>query len=76
MKRQGIFCNADELRLTAEFPWEEGATSAMLGDCTSLLTFQADQSNPVAGNGLFFRLALPLSLDKDELAECANYLNV
>ncbi len=63
MKRQGIFCNASESGLTAEFPWEKGATSAMLGDCTSLLTFQTDLSHPVAGNGLFFRLALPLSLD-------------
>ena len=55
MRRAGIYCNAGETGLTAEFPWEKGACSAMLNDCTSLMRFQNDVSHPVAGNGLFFR---------------------
>ena len=76
MRRAGIYCNAGESGLTAEFPWEEGASSAMLGDRTSLMRFQTDMPHPVAGNGLFFKLDLPVTLEREQLAECANYLNV
>jgi hypothetical protein len=76
MRQAGIYCNAGESGLTAEFPWEEGACSAVLGDSTSLLQLQADMPHPVAGNGLFFKLDLPMTLDRKQLAEFANYLNV
>jgi hypothetical protein len=76
LRRAGVYCNAGKSGLTAEFAWDEGASSAMLGDCTSLMRFQTDMPHPVAGNGLFFKLDLPITLDREQLAECANYLNV
>ena len=76
LRQAGIYCNAGETGLTAEFAWEEGACSAMLGDCTSLFRLQNDMPHPVAGNGLFFKLDLPITLESAQLAECANYLNV
>ncbi len=76
LRQAEIYCNAGESTLTAEFPWDEGATSAVAGDCTSLMRFQADMPHPVAGSGLFFRLDLPLTLGREDLAEFANYLNL
>jgi hypothetical protein len=76
MRQSGIYCHSGETGLTAEFPWEEGASSALLGDLTSLMTFHADMAHPVAGNGLYFKLDLPVTLAREQLAECANYLNV
>ena len=76
MRQAGIYCNASASGLTAEFPWEEGARSAILGDRTSLLQFSCDNPHPVAGNGLFFRLDLPVTLEREQLAEMANMLNV
>ena len=76
LQQNGYYCNADASGLTVEFPWEVGACSAMLGDCTSLLRLQADMPHPLAGNGLFFRLDLPVTLEREQLAEYANYLNV
>jgi hypothetical protein len=76
LRQSGIYCNAGQSGLTAEFPWEEGASSAVLGDCTSLMRFQSDMPHPVAGSGLFFRLDLPINLDREELVDCANYLNL
>ena len=75
LRQAGIYCNAGVSGLTAEFPWEDGASSVFLGDSTSLMRFQTDMPHPVAGNGLFFRLDLPLTLDREQLAEYANYLN-
>jgi hypothetical protein len=75
LRQAGIYCNAGQSSLTAEFPWEEGASSAMLGESTSLMRFQSDMPHPVAGSGLFFRLDLPINLDREELVDCANYLN-
>jgi len=76
MRRAGIYCNAGEQGLTAELPWDADAVSAIQGDRTSLLTFVADMQHPVAGNGLFYKLELPLLFDTDELAGLANDLNV
>jgi len=56
LRQAGFYCNAGQSGLTAEFPWEQGASSAMLGNSTSLMRFQSDMSHPVAGSGLFFRL--------------------
>jgi len=40
-----------------------------------LPVFEIDTA-ALAGNGLFCRLDLPLSLEREQLAECAHYLNV
>lgn len=76
MRAANIYCNAGATGLTAEFAWEEGASSAMLGDRTSLFRLHADIPHPVVGNGLFFRLSLPLNIAAEQLAACVNYLNV
>jgi len=76
LRQAGIYCNVGHSGLTAEFPWEEGSSSAMLGESTSLMRFESRMPHPVAGSGLFFRLDLPLTLERAQLAECANYLNV
>jgi len=75
LRQRGAFANAGENGLTVEFPWEPGAMSALLGHRTSLLRIRADQSHPATGNGLFYRLDLPLSLTNDEAQQCAARLN-
>jgi hypothetical protein len=75
LKKNGIFANAGETGLTAEFPLEPGAFSAMLGDKTSLLTFQTDMPHPALGNGLFVKLELPMQFPMEELSQIANKLN-
>ena len=72
----GVYCNASESGLTAEFAWEPGAVSAMTGDQTSLLQFDNSVTHPTAGNGLAFRLVLPISGSAEELAVQANKLNL
>ena len=76
LRAVGVYCNAGESGLTAEFAWEPGAVSAMTGDQTSLLQMNSTTTHPTAGNGLVFRLVLPVSGDERELAMCANKLNV
>ena len=76
LRQAGCYCNAGVSSLTAEFPWEKGACSAILGDSTSLMRFDTQIPHPVAGNGLFFRLDLPLTFDREQLAKYANFLNV
>ena len=61
--------------LTVEFPWEVGACSAMVGDCTSLLQVRADMPHPLAGNGLYYRLDLPVNVTEEEAMRCAVELN-
>ena len=75
MRANGIYANTGPCGLTAEFAWEEGATSAMLGDCTSLLQIRADQPHPSAGNGLLYRLDLPVNFAANEAHRCASLLN-
>jgi len=71
-----VFATTGPTGLTAEFAWEEGAVSAGLGHCTSLLRIHADEPHPAAGNGLFFRLDLPTIFSSDEEAQrCAANLN-
>ena len=72
----GVYCNASESGLTAEFPWEPGAVSAMTGDQTSLLQMDNTVTHPTAGNGLVFRLVLPVSGNTEELVVHANKLNL
>ena len=67
LRAVGVYCNAGESGLTAEFPWEPGAVSAMTGDQTSLLQMDSTITHPTAGNGLVFRLVLPLAGDEEEL---------
>lgn len=71
----GMFSNAGNDGLTAEIPLEPGAVSAMMGDETSLLTFQAGMSHPAVGSGLFYKLELPIQFEQDELIFFANKLN-
>ena len=75
LRAKGVWANAGPRGLTAEFAWEEGASSAMLGDCTSLLQIHADQPHPSAGNGLLYRLSLPVNFAADEAHRCAAVLN-
>jgi len=73
--QRGIYAYAGPFGLTAEFAWEEGATSATFGDSTSLLQICADQPHPYAGNGLFYRLDLPLRFSDEEAQQHAANLN-
>ena len=56
LRHHGAFANAGPSGVTVEFPWEQGAVSAITGDCTSVLEIRADVPHPAAGNGLFYRL--------------------
>jgi hypothetical protein len=75
LRDNGIYSNASETKLTAEFPWEPGAVSAIAGDSTSLLQFNSAVTHPTAGNGLAFRLVLPVSPNDVELFALADTLN-
>jgi hypothetical protein len=75
LRDHGIYCNASETKLTAEFPWEPGAVSAIGGDRTSLLQLNSEVTHPTAGNGLAFRLALPVSAGEADLHTLADTLN-
>jgi hypothetical protein len=75
LRDNGIYCNAGEAALTAEFPWEPDAVSAITGDQTSLLQLNSEVTHPTAGNGLAFRLVLPLSGEHEDLGLVADTLN-
>ena len=75
LKEAGAFTNAGANALTVEFPWEQGAVSAIAGDRTSLFQVRADVAHPSAGNGLYYRLDLPLTFDDEEAKQCAAKLN-
>ena len=75
LENRGAYANAGPAGLTAEFAWETGAVSAVLGHRTSLLQIHADQPHPLAGNGLFHRLDLPLELSHEEAQAWAARLN-
>lgn len=75
LRQHGFYCNAGPAGLTVEFPWEVGACSAMIGDSTSLLQLRADLPHPLAGNGLYYRLDLPVNITGEDAARCAGELN-
>jgi hypothetical protein len=75
LRENEIYSNASETGLTAEFPWEPGAVSAIAGDITCLLQLNSEATHPTAGNGLAFRLLLPVSADEAELCALADTLN-
>ncbi len=75
LRDNGIYSNASETGLTAEFPWEAGAVSAIAGDQTSLLQLNSEVTHPTAGNGLAFRLVLPVSAEETDLPVLADTLN-
>ena len=75
MEQAGIFCNAGDNGLTAEFAWDAGAVSAVTGERTSLMRFENDVTHPTAGNGLRFALYLPISADESHLHTLAIELN-
>jgi hypothetical protein len=80
MKKAGIFANGDGSGLTAEFPWDPGAFSAvesLLGKPrkrTSLFRIECSE-HPNLGKGLFCRLELPLSLSDADAFRLAIELN-
>jgi hypothetical protein len=75
LRQAGLFCNAGSTGLAAEFPWDDGGVSWVTGDETSLLTFQTDMRHPNLGNGLFFKLELPVAYDEERLVELVHHLN-
>ena len=75
LRAQGACANAGDRALTAEFPWDDGAYSAMFGERTSLLRIKSDVPHPAAGNGLFVQLDLPESFTHEEASEAAVRLN-
>jgi hypothetical protein len=80
LKARGAFVNTDERGLTAEFPWDPGAITAIESlitrsrKCTSLLQIQCEE-HPSLGKGLFCRLDLPLNLSDAEAYKLASCLN-
>lgn len=75
LRQHGAYANAGPSGLTVEFPWEQEAISTIVGDSTSMLEIRADVPHPAAGNGLFYRLNLPLNLSDEEAKSCATRLN-
>ena len=75
LRDNGIYSNASETGLTAEFPWEPDAVSAIAGDSTSLLQLNCEVTHPSAGNGLAFRLMLPVTAGEAGLFALADTLN-
>ena len=75
LKQMGVFSTPGDTGLTAEIPLNPGGLSAVLGDVTSLLTFQTDMPHPTLGNGLFHKLELPFHFEEDRLVTLANRLN-
>ena len=67
-------CNASKSGITIEFPWEDGAVSAMMGHKTALFQIMTDSNqHPYFGSGLFCKLTLPVKAkDKVELANLLN----
>jgi hypothetical protein len=57
--------------LTAEFPWEAGAGSATY---RSLFEMRATR-NPLLGNGLFYKLELPVVFEEKDTAHAAAVAN-
>jgi hypothetical protein len=80
IRNAGIFANGDASGLTAEFPWDAGAFSAVetfAGKSrkrTSLLRIERTE-HPTLGHGLFCRLDLPLDLTDTEAFKLAIELN-
>lgn len=75
LQQANLMANAGRNGLTVEFPFESGGMSAVLGDKTSLLQLQADMPHPVLGNGMFFKLELPIEPDKTKQDNLCAQLN-
>ena len=75
LESMGVFANDSPDGLTAEFPWEPGGFSAVAGHQTSLMMLQANMPHPVLGNGLFFKLELPLQFEETEVVDLSNRMN-
>ena len=76
LRLAGIFANAGETGLAAEFPWDDGGVSWVTDDETSLLTIQSDMRHPHIGNGLFFKLELPEAYFEEQLVDLVHHLNL
>jgi len=75
LRSRRYFANAGQARLTAEFPWEDGAVSAANGHATNLLTYSGLEQHPTLGRGLFCKLELYPRFPSELVAELANSLN-
>jgi hypothetical protein len=58
LRKCGFLATDSETCVTAEFPWEPGAVTAVLHHRISLLELRATQ-HPFLGNGLLCKLELP-----------------
>ena len=80
LREAGVFSNGDKDGLTAEFPWDPGAVSAVENllkrwrKRTSLLRISCEE-HPSLGKGLFCKLDLPLNLNDAEAFKLAIKLN-
>jgi hypothetical protein len=80
LEARGAFVNADESGLTAEFPWDPGAITALESlikgapKRTTLVQLTRSE-HPSLGRGLFCRLDLPLNLSDAEAYKLAGSLN-
>jgi len=74
-KGKNLFTNADAGGLAVEFPFEEGAFSAIFGHKTSLLTLTNQHAHPVAGKGLLFVLKLIGVYEAGQAASMAHRFN-
>ena len=80
LNESGAFANVDGGGLTAEFPWDPGAVSALTSlitgsrKCTSLLQVQCEK-HPSLGKGLLCRVDLPLHLTDTEAFRLSTSLN-
>lgn len=72
----GMLANTDHDGMTVEFPWEPEGVSAVMGHKTSLLMIKANEPSPLWGNGIFFKLELPLQFEKVEVARLSNRFNL
>jgi hypothetical protein len=74
-RSQGACANAGSRELAAEFPWEPGAVSAMMGHRTSLLRMNTNLIHPLQGNGLLVQLHIPVGAPYDA-GQLSNDLNL
>lgn len=74
-ERLDCFTMVEDLRLTAELPWDEGAVSVATRDRTSLVTIAA-VAHPSCGTGLMYKLQLPITIASDQIPGLVRALNL
>lgn len=76
LSSRNLLANGGDGGMTVEFPWEPGAVSAIGGQRTSLLQCRSDTPHPLLGNGLFYKLDLPVRFGETQLPKLASQLNL